>query len=91
MARHQLQNPWPQIEREPLDMTAEELATGHPSAPGYREISDPRHGRPSPGNGQPGIPKIRPGRRGQKGFPANSGGGFPVQPDIFYDGEFEDE
>jgi hypothetical protein len=86
MAREKLSIPWERIDRPASpQMTAEELATGHPTAPGYRERSTPRAGMAGPGvDGQPGVPRTRPGRRGQKGFPGQVGP--PVQPGNDYDG-----
>lgn len=86
MAQDKLGIPWDRVDRPASpQMTAEELATGHPTAPGYRESSPPRAGRPGPSvSGSPGVPRIRPGKRGQKGMPGQIGP--PVQPGSVYDG-----
>ena len=83
-----LVTPWPQIEREETDRSAEEMRAGHPTAPGYRDDYVPEVGSPHPGGGQPGVPKVWPGRRGTHGAP--SANGSPIQPGTFFDGEFED-
>ena len=85
MARDPLSIPWDHIERPQQTLTHEEMMTGHPTAPGFRESSPPRAGRAGPGvSGQPGVPRIRPGKRGQRGMPGQIGP--PVQPGTIYDG-----
>lgn len=85
MPRSGLGNPWPQIKRDPNPLTGDEMMMGHPTSPGPRDEKRLRAGRPGPSvDGQPGVPRTRPGRRGTPGFPANSGGGFPVQPETDY-------
>lgn len=75
--------PWQQIEREPQSLTHEEMMTGHPTAPGFREVGPPRMGMEGPGvDGQPGVPRTRPGKRGQRGMPGQVGP--PVQPGTDY-------
>jgi len=85
-----LKSPWTQIDYGVIPaMTAHELASGHPSAPGFRDRKPLRAGQPGPGvDGTPGVPLLRPSRRTVNGiFPANSGGGFPIQPEAEYLGE----
>jgi hypothetical protein len=92
MPRSGLEPPWTQIDREAgrNGLTAQEMMMGHPSAPGPRDEKVVRAGQPGPGvDGVPGVPLLKPGRRGTPGFPANSGGGFPVQPDADYLGEHD--
>lgn len=82
--------PWPgpiRPERDPV--SAQEAMAGHPTAPGFREPYVAVHGRQDVRDGSPGIPRVWPGRRGPLGIPG-SGTGTPTQPDIFYDGPFED-
>lgn len=87
-----LQTPWPVItnpdgtEREnPVDEPYRHL--GHPTAQGRRDPGVVRRGGESPGNGVPGTPKIRPGRRKPGAF----GGGFGSSPinDSDYDGPYD--
>lgn len=66
-----------------------EMNMGHPTVPGLRDAYELRPGRPSPGNGQPGVPKLWPGREGTFGKPGPMG--RPMQPDAFYDGLFDDD
>lgn len=83
-----LSNPWPALDE--FDRPAEnpvpqdERHLGHPTAAGQRDVAVARAGGPSPGNGQPGVPKIQPGRR----KPGVMGGGFGSHPvnDSKYDG-----
>lgn len=91
MARKTLTTPWPQITtRVPLKdrMSAREALLGHPSAPGLRAAVKPRQGGPSPGNGQPGVPVLVPGRYGTPGFPGQTSSG-PTQPGTDYRGEHD--
>ena len=72
-----------------VSRTVEEMRVGHPTAPGFRDEYELRMGKPSPGNGQPGIPKIWPGHSGTYGVPSTHGG--PFQPDTIYAGILEDD
>lgn len=81
-----MSNPWTQIDREAPDLTPDELASGHPTRPGYRDDpGDPMMGGSSPGNGSPGVPAVLPGYKGAVGI----GGGFggPIQPGTIRVGE----
>lgn len=80
------------FQHDPTLITGFELMRGHPTAPGFMD-EDPtaatRHGLPSPGNGMPGIPRVRmaPESRGP-GIPGNTPNG-PTQPGVIYEGEAE--
>lgn len=70
--------------RDPRD-----YALGHPTVPGQRDEYELRMGGPSPGNGQPGVPKIWPGRDGTMGVLGDFG--HPSNGRGFYDNPFGDD
>jgi hypothetical protein len=81
--------PWPALGPVRRDDSNErDLTGGHPTVPGDLDRTVYRHGLPSPGNGMPGIPRVRHGRRHGPGIPGMTPTG-PTQPGVTYDGERE--
>lgn len=75
-----------------MPLTPAQLQTyrGHPTASGPNEEYVARRGGPSPGNGQPGVPRLQPRPESKgPGVPGQTPAG-PLQPGVFYDNEDEE-
>ena len=78
--------PWPALGPMRKDPDDIDYTGGHPTVPGDldRKPKIKRHGFESPGNGQPGIPRINTAPRHTHGAPGPTPSG-PVQPGVTID------
>ena len=88
-----LSDPHPPPAQDRDHAQGKDAISGHPTARGPRDEYVPRMGSTAYGaDGQPGVPRVRPGRYGITGTPSNTGRGAPRQ-DVIYEtyGEPEDD